>query len=319
MELNGRSVLVTGGAGFIGSHLVDALMEKGCKVRVLDNFSAGKMEFLAHHGDNIEIIRGDCQVESEILDAAEGVDVLFHLAANPDVRMGADNTRSHLDQNIIGTFNALEAARKAGVKMFAFTSTSTVYGEADTIPTPEDYGPLLPISIYGASKLASEALISSWCNTFPMEAVLYRFANCVGPRSTHGVTYDFVHKLRKEPGSLEILGCEPGTKKSYFHVHDCVQGMLVAIETAKAKVEVFNIGSHDYIDVKEIADIIVSEMGLDGIPFNWTGGVDGGRAWMGDVKVMYLTIDRIMERGWIPKYNSAEAIRATVKELVKSE
>ncbi|RLF43772.1 MAG: UDP-glucose 4-epimerase, partial [Thermoplasmata archaeon] len=188
--------LVTGGAGFIGSHLIDALLEKGYEIVCIDNFSSGKREFIEHNLNKIEIIEGDLLNRKDVEKALNGCDVVYHLAANPDVRVGVVNTKTHFDNNIVATYNLLEEMKEKGVNKIAFTSSSTVYGDATIIPTPEDYAPLIPISLYGASKLAAEALICSYCHTFDMEAIIYRFANVVGPRSTHGVIYDFIKKLR---------------------------------------------------------------------------------------------------------------------------
>lgn len=295
MMLKNRSILVTGGAGFIGSHLVGRLLLDN-EVTVLDNFSSGRMEFLAPYRDNpdFHLLTGDL-MDPEMLDkAVSGKDFIFHLAANPDVKLGTEDTHVHLEQNVLATYNLLEAMRKNGVRQVAFTSTSTVYGEAAVVPTPEDYGPLLPISLYGASKLCCEALISSYCHTFEMQSWIYRFANIVGERGTHGVLVDFIRKLRENPGKLEILGSGK-QRKSYLEVKDCVRAMIHAVEHSKDEVNVFNIGSEDSIDVTGIADIVVGQMGLDGVEYNYTGGVDG-RGWKGDVKMMLLSIEKI--KGW---------------------
>jgi UDP-glucose 4-epimerase len=247
--------------------------------------------------------------------AIEGKDMVFHLAANPDVKLGAENTSVHLEQNVQATYNLLEAMRKSGVQRLAFTSTSTVYGEASTVPTPEDYGPLLPISLYGASKLSCEALISSYCHTFEMQSWIYRFANIVGERGTHGVLVDFIRKLQKDPERLEILGSGK-QRKSYLEVKDCVQAMIDAVEHSRDETNVFNIGSIDAVDVTEIADIVVEQMGLSGVKYDYTGGTDG-RGWKGDVKVMRLSIEKIKRLGWTPQASSAQAIGAAVKALLK--
>ena len=195
-----NKILVTGGAGFIGSHLVDCLIEKGSKVTVFDNLSSGKIEFIEKHLENSDFtfIKGELLDQEAIEKACQDIDFVCHVAANPDVRLGASDTRVHLDQNILATYNLLEAMRKNNTKKIAFTSTSTVYGEASIMPTPEDYGPLIPISLYGASKLACEAFITSYSHTFDMQAWIFRFANIVGPRSTHGITVDFIKKLQKK-------------------------------------------------------------------------------------------------------------------------
>ena len=196
--LKDRSILVTGGAGFIGSHLVEKLL-KGNEVTVLDNFSSGRREYLAPFLENpdFHLVEADLLDVDALQEVLKGKDQVFHVAANPDVKLGAKDTRVHLNQNILATYNLLEEMRKADVRRIAFTSTSTVYGEAETVPTPEDYGPLQPISLYGASKLSCEALISSYCHTFDMQSWIYRFANIVGERGTHGVIVDFIRKLRK--------------------------------------------------------------------------------------------------------------------------
>ncbi|MFP4169659.1 MAG: NAD-dependent epimerase/dehydratase family protein [Methanomassiliicoccales archaeon] len=317
MELGDRRIMVTGAAGFIGSHLVDRLLERGNQVVGVDNLSAGRRDFLggALSDNRFQLVEGD--LLSLPLGRMMGeVDVLCHFAANPDVRIGASDTRTHFDQNIEATYRLLEACREGGVDQVIFPSTSTVYGEPDEIPTPESYGPLKPISVYGASKLACEAMISAYCHTFDMEAVIYRFANVVGPRSTHNVLHDFVRKLREDPAELEILGAEPGTSKSYVHVSDCVDAMVTGAENAHDPVEIFNIGSEDRTCVREIADIVVEEMCLESVRYRWTGGVKEGRGWLGDVRVMLLSIDRLRGYGWAPRYGSSQAIRRAVREIL---
>lgn len=313
-----EKVLITGGAGFIGSYLVDRLVGEGKEVVVYDNLSSGKEEFLSDllKDDKIEFVDNDLLDKSELDESMKGVSEVWHLAANPDVRMGSSDTKVHLEQNIIATHNLLEAMRKNGVGFIAFTSTSTVYGEAKVIPTPEDYGPLKPISLYGASKLAAEALITSYCYTFDMEAVHYRFANVIGGRSTHGVIFDFVAKLEKNPHDLEILG-DGKQCKSYFHIDDCIDGMLFGSKNRKERVEIFNIGSDDMITVTELANIVVDGMASGDVEFSYTGGVDGGRGWKGDVKVMQLSIGKLKGLGWSPRYNSSDAVRKTVEEIGK--
>jgi len=311
------AILVTGGAGFIGSHLIDALLEKGNEVKCIDNFSSGRREFIENSIEKgLELIKGDLLDRDDIKKALEGCDTVFHLAANPDVRLGVENTHVHLEQNIIATYNLLEEMRKLGVKKIAFTSSSTVYGEAEEIPTPENYGPLVPISLYGASKLAAEGLIASYCHTFDMQSVIYRFANVVGPRSTHGVTYDFIKKLGNNGNELEILG-DGSQKKSYLYISDCIDAMLFGMEKRKGRVEIFNIGSEDWVDVRRIADVISEEMNLSP-EYRFTGGVDGGRGWKGDVKIMRLSIDKLRNMGWQPKYGSEEAIRMTARWLISN-
>ncbi len=307
-------ILVTGGAGFIGSHIVDRLISSGNEVIVYDNLSSGKLEFLEHHmrNKNFKFVKEDLlnfeALKREMMD----VDLVYHVAANPDVKIGARDTRIHLEQNVIATHNLLEAMRLNDIFDMVFTSTSTVYGEAKKIPTPEDYGPLIPISLYGASKLAAESLIMAYAHTFGMNTVIYRFANIVGPRSTHGVIYDFIMKLKNNPRELEILG--DGTqKKSYLYIEDCVDAIIYGYEHRKEDVEIFNIGSEDWIDVKKIADIVVEEMGLENVKYRFTGGK---RGWKGDVPKMLLSIEKIKSYGWKPKYSSEESVRLTARHLI---
>ena len=314
--IEGRSILVTGGAGFIGSHLVDRLIESN-RVTVLDNFSSGKMEFIEGHipDSKFRLVEADLLDRRAVEAALEGIDLVIHLAANPDVKIGAEDTRTHLDQNVIATYNLLDSMRKMGVSEIAFTSTSTVYGEAKIVPTPEDYGPLLPISLYGASKLACEALISAFCATFDMRSWIFRFANIVGERGTHGVIVDFIRKLETNPETLEILGSGK-QRKSYLLVQDCVEAMIFALEKARDGVNVFNVGSTDSVDVTEIADVVVDKMGLLGVEYRYTGGVDG-RGWKGDVKTMLLSIEALEKLGWSPSRSSREAIEAAAEAVLR--
>ncbi len=308
-------IMVTGGAGFIGSHIVDRLMKDGNEVIVYDNLSSGKIEFIQEHmgKKNFKFVQADLLDFEKLKKEMEGVDVVYHVAANPDVRLGASDTKVHMEQNVLATYNVLEAMRINDIHDIVFTSTSTVYGEATEIPTPEDYGPLIPISLYGASKLGAEAFITSYAHTFNMKAVIYRFANIVGPRSTHGVIYDFIMKLRKNPEELEILG--DGTQtKSYLYVEDCVDAIIYGYENRKNDVEIFNIGSEDWINVKKIADIIVEEMNLKDVRYRFTGGK---RGWKGDVPKMLLSIEKIKSYGWKGKHNSEESVRLTAKHLIK--
>lgn len=307
--------VVTGGAGFIGSHLVDALLAAGNEVTVVDNLSGGKREFLQPHAGNrrFRFVEADLSAEGFICEDFKGADTVFHLAANPDVRTGATDTKTPIRQNIMTTYNVLESMRLNGVSRIAFTSTSTIYGEATVVPTPEDYGPLLPISLYGASKMSCEALISSYCHTFGMKAWIYRFANIVGDRGTHGVIFDFIRKLRADPKKLTILG-DGRQSKSYLHISDCVEAMLFVVENAREQVNVYNIGSDDRFDVTGIARVVAEEMGLKDVAFEYTGG---DRGWKGDVPFMALSIGKIKALGWKPAHDSEASVRLCVKQLLK--
>ena len=312
-------VLVTGGAGFIGSHLVDHLMEDGHEVRVLDDLSAGSLENLKGwiNHERFEFMQGDLRRRDVCEKAVKEVDAVFHLAANPEVRIGAQSPELLYETNVLITYNLLEAIRKEDIKALAFTSSSTVYGEAKEIPTPEDYGPLEPISVYGGAKLAAEALIAGYAHTFDIKAVVFRLANIIGKRSNHGVIYDFINKLKANPDRLEILG--DGTqRKSYLHVSDTVEAMLYLFKEFLKEDKIYdayNIGSEDWITVTEIAGIVSREMGLNP-EFYFTGGVDGGRGWKGDVKIMLLSIEKAKAKGWKPKMNSRKAVEKTVRELL---
>ncbi len=305
-------IIVTGGAGFIGSHLVDRLLSEGNEVTVIDNLSSGRMEFLDVHArdPNFKFIKLDLLESEKLKKAISSVDMIYHLAANPDVRLGAEDTRVHLEQNIISTYNLLEAMRINKLRNIAFTSTSTVYGEAAVIPTPENYGPLVPISLYGASKLSCEAFITSYCHTFEMNSWIFRFANIVGPRSTHGIIVDFIRKLNKNPLTLEILG-DGQQCKSYLHVQDCVDAMLFAVEKSHEMANIFNIGSYDTINSTHIGDIVVKEMGIENVKFSFTGGK---RGWKGDVPRMLLSIEKLKSLGWKPVHDS----KGSVVEAVRS-
>ncbi|HEX16800.1 MAG: UDP-glucose 4-epimerase [Thermoplasmata archaeon] len=307
---------VTGGAGFIGSHLVDRLVREGYeRIVVYDNFSSGRREFIEHHlgkryfrlveADLLDWERVDRELEEEY-------DVVFHLAAIPDVRIGSIKPEvSKID--IMATYNLLDAMRRRDIEKIVFSSSSTVYGEAPPIPLKEDFGPLLPISMYGAAKLACEGLISSFSHTYDMKAWIFRFANVVGPRCTHGVIYDFIRKLRKNPEELEILG-DGRQKKSYLYISDCIDGMIYAFERSKERINLFNLGTEGATEVNEIARMVVEEMGLKNVRFRYTGG---DRGWKGDVPRFRFDIGKIRSMGWRPRYDSDEAVRRAIRDLLR--
>lgn len=318
-----KRVLVTGGAGFIGSSLCKKLASSGCYVVIFDNFSSGKYEnvedILKDYADKTCLLRGDCKKPSGVKKAVSDVDVVFHFAANPEVRLELNDPENCFEQNIYATHVLLEALRQTvDVEKVVFASTSTVYGDVDVFPTHESYGPLKPISIYGASKLASEAMVSSYAYLYNFAGVLLRFANLIGPKSKHGVIPDFINKLRKNEKELEILG--DGTQcKSYLYIDDCVNAILTACEKSNCQVEIFNVGSEDWVNVSRIAEIVVEEMGLKNVKFRFTGGVDEGRGWKGDVKKTLLDISRLKALGWKPKYKSEEAVRIATKHILEIE
>jgi len=318
-----KRVLVTGGAGFIGSSLCKKLARSGCYVVIFDNFSSGKYEnvedILKDYADKTCLLRGDCKKPSNVKKAVSDVDVVFHFAANPEVRLELNDPENCFKQNIYATHVLLEALRQThDVEKVVFASTSTVYGDVDVFPTHESYGPLRPISIYGASKLASEAMVSSYAYLYNFAAVLLRFANIIGPKSRHGVIPDFINKLRKNEKELEILG--DGTQcKSYLYIDDCANAILTACEKSDRQVEIFNVGSENWVNVSRIAEIVVEEMSLKNVKFRFTGEVDEGRGWKGDVKKMLLDISRLKALGWKPKYKSEEAVRIATKHILEIE
>jgi UDP-glucose 4-epimerase len=302
--------VVTGGAGFIGSHLVDAFVARGDRVLVIDNLSTGERGNLAVHLDSgkVELLIADL-LEDDWQERLAGADRVYHVAADPDVRGGASSPASMFEESVVATFRVLEAMRQAEVPQIAFTSTSTVYGEATVIPTPEDYAPMVPISVYGAGKLACEAMIGAYCHSFGMRSFIFRFANIVGERSNHGVSWDFIHKLRADPHRLEILGDGRQTK-SYLEVHACVDAFLHVCDHATEPVNIFNIGSDDWVDVVTIADLVADAMGLAGVEYRFAGG---DRGWVGDVPRMLLAIDRLKALGWHPPLDSRESMEVAIR------
>lgn len=310
--MRGKKILVTGGAGFIGNNIVERLA-KGNEVTVFDNLSTGSMRNLSRIGYEFNLIRGDLRNPNDARKISADYDVVFHMAANAEVKQ--ENPEVHFEENIHNTFRLLETLRKGGAKKIFFASTSTVYGEPDVIPTPETYGPMKPISFYGASKLACESLISSHAEHYGMTGVVCRFANIIGPRMNKSVVFDFVNKLKKNPKSLEILG-DGKQNKSYLHVEDCVDAVMACVEKSKERFDVFNVGSTDKMTVVDLADAVVDEMGLKGVKYKFVKSVSGGGGWKGDVRMMQLSIDKIKKLGWKPKYGSRESVRKAVRSLI---
>jgi len=306
---------ITGGAGFIASHLVDKLMESGDDVTVFDNLSSGKMDFIERHLNNhrFKFINGDLLDLPKVDRSIFGHDIVFHFAANPDARMGISQTDLDLKLETVATYNVLESMRKNDIKKIVFSSSGTIYGDTPVIPLPEDYGPVLPISLYGAGKVASEGLISAFCGTFNMQAWIFRFANIIGDRATHGVIYDFANKLLDDPHRLEILG--NGTQeKPYLHVDDCVDGIIFVLKNSNDEINLFNLGCDTSTSVSKIAQYVVEEMCLDKVEFKYSGGI---RGWPGDVPQVRFNCNKINTLGWKARYTSDEAVRVAVKSIVK--
>ena len=315
-SMNGKRALVTGGAGFIGSHLVDRLVTEGWHVRVLDNFSTGRIENLLHYKSNprFEIIQGDLKNKEVCIKVVEDVDVVFHFAANPEVRVSTTNPEMHFNENIVATFYLLEILRRKDVKKLVFASSSSVYGEPDTIPVDEE-APIRPASVYGASKAACENLMHAYSKLYGIKAVVLRYANVVGPRLRHGVIHDFIIKLLRNPNELEILG--DGTQiRSYIYINDAVRATMIAYNKANRYFNVYNVASEDWITVNEVADIVVNALGLRNVKYIYKP-VAHGIGWIGDVKKIALSIDKLKQLGFNPKLNSREAVKRTAEELGK--
>lgn len=304
--------LVTGGAGFIGSHIVDRLVEMGTEVVVYDNFTTGAERNLARHADSgrVRVIRGDVMAIDSLRNAMQGVEAVFHFQANADVRGGIARTRIDLEQNTVATWNVLECMRQTEALTIVFASSATVYGEPASFPTSEDH-PLIQTSLYGASKLAGEAMIQAFSEYYGIRSFIFRFVSWVGERYSHGVVIDFINKLRQDPNRLEMLG--DGTqRKSYLHVEDGVDGIFKAIKHASAKKNVFNLGHDEFITVRHVAGLVAHEMKLD--PLLMFG--EGVRGWLGDSPLVHLDTSRIKSFGWVPRIAIDDAIRRTARHLL---
>lgn len=311
----GNRILVTGGAGFIGSHIVDRLIAEGYKVRVVDNFSTGRIENLQHlkGNPNLEIIEGDLKNEQNAKEAVKGTDAVFHFAANPEVRVSTTNPKTHFEENVVATFNLLEAMREFGVREMVFASSSSVYGEPQEIPVDED-APVRPVSVYGASKAACENMIHAYSKLYGIKAVILRYANVVGPRLRHGVIYDLMMKLRRNSSELEVLG--DGTQvRSYIYVTDAVEATLLAWRRSRDNYEVYNVATEDWITVNDVVKALLKELNLDAkVIYKPTLH---GVGWPGDVKRISLNIRKLKTLGFSPNYSSLEAVTKTISDLVK--
>jgi UDP-glucose 4-epimerase len=309
---NIRRAFVTGGAGFIGSHIVDRLVQDAAEVTIYDNFSTGQEDFISHHAENprVRVVRADARDGQRLKEAMTGCDFVFHLQANADVRGGIERTRIDLEQNTIATWNVLEAMRVNDVRQIAFSSSATMYGEPDVFPTPESYAPL-QTSLYGASKLAGEAMIEAYSEYFGITCYIFRFVSWIGARYTHGVIFDFIKKLRANGQMLEILG-DGKQRKSYLDVTDGCSGIFHAIQYAKERKNIFNLGHDEIMNVLDLADIVVQELGLKGVQYRITGGE---RGWLGDSPFVHLDTTKLKALGWQPKVSIEKGIRNTVRYL----
>ncbi len=312
------TAVITGGAGFIGSYIAEKLVENGTDTKVIDNLVTGKKENLSKcfDQDNFSFLEYDLGNLDGIEDHLSDADILFHFAADPEVRTGYSKPEDSFEQNIVNTFNLLQKIKQSKIKKIVFASSSSVYGDAKIIPTNEEYGPLSPISHYGASKLACEAMVSSFCHNYNIEGVILRPANVIGLRGRHGLIWDLVHKLKINQDELELLGDGKQTK-SFIHISDAIDGIFFSLNNLQDKVEVFNLGSEDSVKIMDVAKIVCKNMGLNEIKINLTGGVDDGRGWKGDIRIAHLDITKLKNSGWIPKLSSINAADITSHEIIK--
>jgi UDP-glucose 4-epimerase len=314
------SYFIVGGAGFIGSHFVDALLgsARTRRVSIFDNFSSGREWHYEAHGNDprLNVVHADAIDVSALTATMESHDWVIHLASNPDIAAAAECPEIDFYRGTLLTNNVVEAMRRSGVRRLLYASGSGVYGDIGDQVVAEDFAPMIPISTYGASKLACESLIASYCSMFGLRACAFRFGNVVGPRQTHGVGFDFLRRLIAKPKRLRILG-DGQQSKHYIHVTDVVEAVLCAAMKATTPFSVFNVATDDAVTVTEIADLAVEALGLSDRPtFDYTGG---SRGWRGDVPVVRLDSTRIRSLGWIPKRNSHDAVRQSLQELMADE
>jgi UDP-glucose 4-epimerase len=307
-----KHVFVTGGAGFIGSNLVDHLLGSGFRVTAYDNFSTGAESFITGAGQHpdFRLARGDLLDPETLTDAMKGCDFVFHLAANADVRFGTEHPRKDLEQNTIATFNVLESMRSNGIHRVAFSSTGSVYGEAVEFPTPENSAFPIQTSLYAASKLAGEGMISAYCEGFDFQCYIFRFVSILGERYTHGHVFDFYKQLLDHPQELHVLG-NGKQKKSYLHIEDCIEAMMLAIDKSENRVNIFNLGTDEYVEVIDSIACITSYLELDP-KLTFSGGE---RGWIGDNPFIFLDCGKIRRLGWAPKLSIREGVVRTLRWL----
>ena len=307
--------LIVGGAGFIGSHLaIKLLKEEEHEIVIYDNFSSGTEHHLESIRGNkrLKVVKGDVKDLPELTKTSAGIDVIYHFASNPDISKAVTQPDIDFWEGTYLTNNVTEAARKSGVKRLIYASGSGVYGDTGEQVVDENYSPLRPISTYGASKLAGEALLCSYCEMFDMRASAFRFANVVGPRQTHGVGYDFIRKLRENPKELFILG-DGSQSKSYIYVDDVLSALETLVRSDLPGFKVYNVATADAIAVQQIADIVCKKMKLENVSYLYGGG---NRGWKGDVPIIRLSSEAIRKLGWHPQKNSFEAIEGSVEAML---
>lgn len=311
-----KNVAITGGAGFIGSHLVDACVQRGLAVTVIDDLSVGRMTYLEEHlrAGRVRLFEGDILDPRLLREALEGADVVYHLAANPDARLGLENPRIDLKLEVLTTFEVLEAMRLLGIPRIVLTSSGTVYGDVGEREVSEDFGPCKPVSLYGAGKAAAEAFVAAYAATFEITAVVCRLGNVIGERATHGALFDFVQKLKENRLELEVLG-DGRQAKPYLYVRDLVDALLFLASSGPGRFEIYNIAPRGATSVELLARCLLAELGLPETrlvfgktPWGWTGDVPQSR----------MNADKLAQLGWSPRYSSDEAVRIGVRELVKN-
>ena len=307
---------VSGGAGFIGSSLVDRLLDVGHEVTVYDNLSTGLLQFLEYAKDyeRFRLVEGDLLDEDTLSEAIAGHEFVFHLAANADVRFGTEHPRRDLEQNTIVTNNVLEAMRKNGISKIAFASTGSVYGDATVIPTPENAPFPIQTSLYAASKLAGEGMIAAYCQGFGFQSWIFRFVSILGERYTHGHVFDFYRKLKQNPLRLEVLG-NGKQRKSYLYIQDCIDAMLFALEKSNESVNVLNLGVDGYCEVNDSIGWICEELGVSP-KLEYSGG---DRGWIGDSPFIFLDTSKIRDLGWKPKLSIQDGVLKTIQYLKTNE
>lgn len=319
-QTRSKRAFVTGGAGFIGSHVVDRLMAEGASVTVYDNLSSGSLDHLERHvgKDGFRYVEGDILESAGLSAVMQGHDVVWHLAANTDIRAGTRNVDVDLKYCVLGTCNVLEAMRQNQVPDLLFASSGVVYGDFPSRPLRESAGPLLPVSLYGAGKLSGEAFVSAYCHLFGIRAWIFRFANIIGGRTNHGVVHDLIQKLQRTPGRLEVLG-DGNQVKPYLLVEECVDGMIHAYDhalmTPDRPADVFNIGTDTTTSVREIVQIVREAVGQPAARVEYTGG---RRGWMGDAPVIVMGVEKMRDLGWTARHTSTEAVRIAARQIVAS-
>lgn len=321
MNFQGKKVLITGGAGFLGSFLSEEMVRQGAKVTIYDVFRQG-LGRIRHLVENeaLEVIEGDMLDFPKVVNAVPGKDFIWHLAGNTDIPLGLRNTATDLNDGIVATRNLLEAMRESRVRKLVFPSSGAIYGEKTQGFRKETNGPTLPISLYGAGKVACEAFISAYSHLFGIQAWIFRYGNVISGRISHGAILDFIRALRTNPKELEILG--DGTQtKSYLLAEECIEGMLYVMSHTPLKenegyCDVFNLGASDETVVLDIAKIVIKEMGLPDCKIKLKGGE---RGWPGDQAKIALDISKIRAMGWQPKYTSGEAVRIAVQRMLEQE